>query len=432
MTQFRLARPRRRTEGARSRSTAPEASANPRSVAAALAALTLALVAGGCSLSDKEPTREGADAGTTTQLDGETITGTRTVERTKVDVVEGIGEDGGFDPRAIYERLSPGVVTVISMFGEKREPGGGEGGLGSGFVLDGEGYVATNAHVVLGEAPKFERAKEVYVEFADGNRVAAKIVGTDLNADVGLLKIDPEGLRLTPLQLGSSNNLTVGAPVAAIGSPFGEQQSLSIGVISALDRDIESLTQFRIGDAIQTDAAINRGNSGGPLLDARGRVLGINSQIKSSSGGGEGVGFAVPVDTVRRSLGQLRENGKVEYGFLGVSASPLYPQLARRLGLSVERGAVVASVERGSPAARAGLSPGKGKIEFQGQEDVPRGGDVIVAVDGKPVTQTRDLPELIGNRGPGEKVRLEVVRGKERRTVQVTLAPRPSTPPPAG
>src|SRR3954469_4412159 len=396
----------------------------------ALAAL-LALVLSGCSLSDDEKTT-GGDADPGAAVDGQTITGTRTVERTKVNVVEDIGKDGAFDPRAIYDRLGPGVVTVISTFGDTRKPGGAEGGLGSGFVLDGDGYIATNAHVVLGNAPNFGRAKNVYVEFADGNRVPAKIVGTDLNADVALLKIDPQRLTLTPLQLGESHSLHVGAPVAAIGSPFGEEQSLSVGVISALDRDIESLTQFRIGDAIQTDAAINRGNSGGPLLDAHGRVLGINSQIKSSSGGGEGVGFAVPVDTVRRSLDSLRETGNVDYGFLGVSASPLYPQLARRLGLAVERGALVGSVEKGSPAAEAGLSAGKGKIEFQGQKDIPRGGDVIVAVDGRDVTQDVDLPDLIGRKGPGQKVRLTVVRGRDRRTVNLTLAPRPSTPPPAG
>ena len=391
-------------------------------------ALLGALALGGCSLSDDEPA---GDQTTRVLEDGETVTGTRTVEKTKVNVVGDIGKGPGIDPEAIYERLSPGVVTVVSIFGKegKQRPGGGEGGQGSGFVLDGQGYVATNAHVVLGEPPKFERAREVYVEFADGNRVRAKIVGTDLNADVGLLKIDPEGLELTPLQLGSSDGLRVGAPVAAIGSPFGEEQSLSIGVISALDRDIESLTKFRIGDAIQTDAAINRGNSGGPLLDRRGRVLGINSQIKSSSGGGEGVGFAVPVDTVRRSLTQLRDTGEVDYGFLGVSASPLYPQLARRLGLPVERGALVASVEKGSPAAKAGLSAGKQKVEFQGQRDIPRDGDVIVAVDGTELTEDVDLPDLIGQKGAGEKVKLSVVRGGDRRTVEVTLAPRPSSPP---
>ena len=397
-----------------------------RAAAAALLA-AVALLGGGCSLSDDEPRTGDAGDG-----DGQTVTGTRTVERTRVNVVENIGRAGAFDPRVIYQRLSPGVVTVISIFGTDKTPAGGQGGLGSGFVLDGRGYVATNAHVVLGDAPKLDRAKQVYVELSDGNRVAARVVGTDLNADVALLKVDPEGLTLTPLRLGSSSDLRVGAPVAAIGSPFGEEQSLSIGVISALDRDIESLTQFRIGDAIQTDAAINRGNSGGPLLDARGRVLGINSQIQSSSGGGEGVGFAVPVDIVRRSLAQLRQSGRVAYGFLGVSTSPLYPQLARRLGLPVARGALVGSVQKGSPAAKAGLSAGKGKIEFQGQRGIPRGGDVIVAVDGRAITQRRDLTELVGLRGPRSRVRLDVVRGKKRRTVTVMLVPRPASSSPRG
>jgi S1-C subfamily serine protease len=387
-----------------------------------LALLALvALLAGGCALSDPNPGSQGG---------GETVTGTRTVERTKVDVVENVGRKGGFDPQAIYERLSAGVVTVISTFGPRGASGVDQGGLGSGFVLDGDGYVATNAHVVLGEPPKFERARDVYVDFADGNRIQARIVGTDLNADVALLKVDPEGLTLTPLQLGSARNLRVGAPVAAIGSPFGEEQSLSVGVISALDRNIESLTQFRIGDAIQTDAAINRGNSGGPLLDAHGRVLGINSQIKSSSGGGEGVGFAIPVDAVRRSVDSLRETGRVEYGYLGVSASAVYPQLARRLGLPVTSGALVATVQKGSPAAKAGLSPGDRKIDFQGQRDIPANGDVIVAVDGRAIVHGVDLPGLIAGKSPGQKVRLEVLRDGKRRTVQVTLAPRPSTPAP--
>jgi S1-C subfamily serine protease len=324
------------------------------------------------------------------------------------------------------------VVTILST-GLRSEDGGSGAGQGSGFVLNARGEVATNAHVVTtGEGSAIRRAESVFVRFRDRNQVPARIVGFDPFSDVALLRIEPAGLRLRPLPLGSTEDLVVGSPVAAIGSPFGEEQSLSIGVISALDRSIESLTGFSTTGAIQTDAAINRGNSGGPLLDARGRVLGINSQIKSSSGGGEGVGFAVPVDTVRRSLDSLRETGKVAYGFVGVSASPLYPQLARRLGLPVERGALVASVEKGSPAARAGLSAGKGKIEFQGQKDIPRGGDVIVAVDGREVTQDVDLPDLIGQKGPGQKIRLTVVRGDDRRTVTVTLAPRPSTPPPAG
>jgi S1-C subfamily serine protease len=188
-------------------------------------------------------------------------------------------------------------------------------------VLDGEGYIATNAHVVRGDAPKLERASTVYVKFVDGNIVPAKVVGDDLNADVALLKVNPAGLTLTPLTLGSSAKLTVGSPVAAIGSPFGESQSLSVGVISAIGRDIDSLTAFKIGNAIQTDAAINHGNSGGPLLNARGQVIGINSQIESTGGGGEGVGFAVPVDTVQRSLDELRAKGHVDYAYLGVSTT---------------------------------------------------------------------------------------------------------------
>jgi S1-C subfamily serine protease len=392
---------------------------------ATLLCVLCALALGACGRDSSSGDDASPAAGTST---GET----RTVERsTRVEVVKESGEAEGFDPEGIYRREGAGVVTIISA-GLPGETGQGAG-QGSGFVINADGEIVTNAHVVTsGEGRAIRKAENVYVRFEDGNQVPARIVGFDPFSDVALLKIDPAGLTLRPLPLGSSNGVAVGAPVAAIGSPFGEEQSLSVGVVSALDRDIQSLTGFETTGAVQTDAAINRGNSGGPLLDARGRVLGINSQIKSSSGGGEGVGFAVPVDTVRRSLDSLRETGKVAYGFLGVSASPLYPQLARRLGLPVERGALVASVEKGSPAAKADLSAGKGKIEFQGQKDIPRGGDVIVAVDGRELTQDVDLPDLIGQKGPGQKIRLEVVRRHDRRTVTVTLAPRPSTPPPAG
>src|SRR5205823_1250952 len=178
-------------------------------------------------------------------------------------------------------------------------------------------------------------------------------------------------------------SLAVGSPVAAIGSPFGEQESLSVGVVSGLDRTIDSLTNFQISGAIQTDAAINRGNSGGPLVNARGEVIGINSQIQSTGGGGEGVGFAVPIDTVKRSLSQLRTKGTAAYAYLGVQSQDLYPQLARRLGVGVLQGALVAKVESNSPAASAGITAGKGKIEFQGAKSIPSGGDVIAKVDGR-------------------------------------------------
>jgi 2-alkenal reductase len=264
------------------------------------------------------------------------------------------------------------------------------------------------------------------VEFIDGNRVPAEIVGHDPNADVALLKIDPQGLSLTPLHLGESHTIAVGEPVAAIGSPFGERQSLSIGVISALDRTIRSLTQFEIGDAIQTDAAINPGNSGGPLLDAEGRVIGINAQIKSQSGGGEGVGFAVPVDAVRRSLRELRENGRVEYGYLGVETLTVWPQLAERIDLNVNTGALVQDVVDGSPAEDAGLEAGNEDISFQGQDGIAVGGDLIVAVNGKRLTREHDLADEIGAHSAGEKVALTIFRDGDRRSLDVELGRRPA------
>ncbi len=353
------------------------------------------------------------------------------VRTTRVEVVKGLGKGGVFEPAELYDRLSPGVVTILSIFDEGSSllSDRGEGGQGSGFVLDSAGFVATNAHVVTnGEPPNVKQAEQVYVEFSDGNRVRARVVGRDLNSDVALLKIDPAGLDLTPLRLGRSGDLTVGAPVAAIGSPFGERQSLSVGVISALYRTIESLTAFQIGNAIQTDAAINPGNSGGPLLDGKGRVLGINSQIKSNSGGGEGVGFAIPVDTVRRSLAELRDDGKVDYGFLGVTSQPLYPQLAERLGLPVRTGALIVRVEDGSPADKAGLETGKDEITFQGQREIPEDGDVIVAVNGRRLTRQRDLADLVSSHSAGDEVSLEVVREGKRRKVSVELGRRPERP----
>jgi S1-C subfamily serine protease len=356
-----------------------------------------------------------------------------TVERNRIEVVEQQAERGaGFDAAAIYEGLSPGVVTVISIFDGQSplsELGGGGAGLGSGFVLDEQGRVATNAHVVAsGTGSRLEEAQEVYVEFGDGNRVPAQIVGADPFSDVALLEIDPAGLSLTPLELGSSDGLAVGQPVAAIGSPFGERQSLSVGVISALDRDIESLTRFQIGDAIQTDAAINQGNSGGPLLDAQGRVLGINAQIRSTSGGGVGVGFAIPVDTVRRSLEQLREEGEVSYGFLGVTSQDLYPQLADHLGIDAPSGVLVVDVLEGSPADAAGLESGDDTTEFQGQAQIPEGGDAIVAVDGEELDRDSTLADLVELKEPGSEVELTVVRGDEEREVTVTLAERELRP----
>jgi S1-C subfamily serine protease len=329
---------------------------------------------------------------------------------------------GRFDPVGIYRREAPGVVTVISVFRGRRSARG----LGSGFVVDGNGEVATNAHVVTeGEGRSSQRANEVYVQFADGNQVGARIVGTDPDYDVALLKVSPDpGVKLHPLPLGHSSRLVVGEPVAAIGSPFGERQSLSVGVVSAVDRTIQSLTRFQIPDAIQTDAAINRGNSGGPLVDAGGRVVGIISQFSSSSGANDGVGYAVPVDTVRRSLAQLRSRGRAEYPYVGVSTVALYPQLARRLKLPVTAGALVQEVVRGGPADQAGIRAGNQRIRFQG-EGFRAGGDVIVTVAGHPIREEADVARALAERRPGERVKMDLVRGDRRLTVEVRLGKRP-------
>lgn len=331
---------------------------------------------------------------------------------------------GEFDPAAIYAKDAPGVVTVLSLYANAVS--GSRGAEGSGFVLNQQGEIVTNAHVVTeGEGSSIRKVDQVFVRFPDRNQVAARIVGFDPNEDVALLRIDPDGLDLRPLALGSSADLRVGSPVAAIGSPFGEEGSLSTGIISALDRTLESLTKFSISGAIQTDAAINHGNSGGPLVDAQGRVLGINSQINSSSGDNSGVGFAIPIDSVKRSLEQLRERGKVDYAYLGVSTSSLYPQLAQELSLPVDHGAIVAEVVDGSPAADAGLRAGGDEVRFQGQL-VPTGSDVITAVEGETVRLDDDLGRLLAAYAPGDRVDLEVYRGKERRTVTVELSSRPS------
>jgi 2-alkenal reductase len=376
--------------------------------------------------------------------DGSSTSGpVRTVERvTTVEVVRG-GNDGGgggtggFDPAAIYARDSPGVVTVFSVLPGSDSPialGDGDApqqsptpneGIGSGFVVDGSGEVATNAHVVTdGTGAAIKQAKEVYVAFADGNEVSARIVGFDPNADVALLKIDPAGLTLRPLSLGSTRDLRVGTPVAAIGSPFGEPQSLSVGVVSATDRSIASLTGFEISGAIQTDAAINRGNSGGPLVNAKGEVLGINSQIQSTSGGGEGVGYAIPVDTVRRTLDALRTTGKVDYAYLGVATTRIYPQLARRFKLPVSKGAWVQEIVPDGPADKAGLHAGSTRTRFQARSVIP-GGDIIKAVDGKALGDEADLSVALASHKPGDKVTLRVYRDGTPRSIVVTLAARP-------
>jgi S1-C subfamily serine protease len=297
-------------------------------------------------------------------------------------------------------------------------------------VISDNGEIATNAHVVTdadsGGGGPIHEAKEVYVEFGDRNRVRAEIVGFDPNADVALLKVDPAGLDLKPLALATSEEVTVGQPVAAIGSPFEQQQSLSIGVVSATDRSIESLTKFQIEGAIQTDASINPGNSGGPLLDADAHVIGINQQISTTSGGNEGVGFAVPIPLVAHSLDELRKDGEVKYAYIGVSTEPIYPQLAERLNLPTDSGALIAKVIPDGPADQAGLQESDQQIHFQGQQ-VDVGGDVITAIDGDKLVNETDLPQLIARHDPGDTVEVEVIRDGETQTVDVKLGERPDS-----
>lgn len=392
----------------------------PLTVAVSTALLGVGVLAAGCGKSDDTTTG-----------------GTRTVTEpaTRVEVIRELPGSGSakgapaFDPTGIYERESAGVVTVIAT-GLRGTAGRGDSGLGSGFVVSDEGEIATNAHVVTsGEGGDIRRATTVYVRFQDGNQVGAEIVGHDPFADVALLKLkDLKGLTLRPLPLGSSGEVRVGEPVAAIGSPFGEEQSLSIGVVSALDRSIDSLTGFKTSGAIQTDAAINHGNSGGPLLNAKGEVLGINSQIRTESGDGSGVGFAVPVDAVRRSIEQLRKNGKVDYAYLGVSSSAVYPQLAAKFDLPVSKGAWIQVVTKGGPADKSGIKAGVGEKIFQARPYAP-GGDLIVAVEGKEVEAETDLGRLLLEHDPGETVTLTLYRDGRRQDVDVKLGNRPAVAP---
>jgi S1-C subfamily serine protease len=338
-----------------------------------------------------------------------------------------------FDAARIYAERSSGVVTIYAYFGDVPADDDAPASQGSGFVVSPGGYILTNSHVITtaGEAPSDDTraARHVFVRFSDGDRVVAEIVGWDVFDDVGVVKVDPKEHPLQPLPLGDSAAVVVGEPVAAIGSPFGKETSLAVGVVSATNRSIESLTSlYDLSGAIQTDAPINKGNSGGPLFDARGRVIGINAQIRSQSGNGEGVGFAVPINAAKRSMRQLIDTGRVAYSYVGVTTEDLTPSIAREFGDPVERGAVIVDVRRDSPGDRSGLRGATEQRFFRG-ESVSRGGDIVVAIDGLPVRTADELVRIIAERlRPGETAVFTVVRGRERRDVRVVLGERPTRP----
>src|SRR4051794_5653551 len=332
-----------------------------------------------------------------------------------------------FTPRDIYKRDAPGVVFVRAQVVQRTQspfdmaPTEQQGeATGSGFVIDRNGDILTNAHVIDG-------AVKVTVQFSDNKSVDAKIVGKDVSSDIALLKVDTDGLALHPLSLGSAKSVQVGDPTIAIGNPFGLDRTLTTGVVSALQREIQAPNGFKIDNVIQTDAAINPGNSGGPLLDATGKVIGINSQIETggSGRGNVGIGFAVPIDTAVKELGQLKKSGKVERAWLGVSSLTVDGSLSQ-LNLPAGQGALVQSVQKGSPADKAGLKGGDISAQMGGSP-ITLGGDLVTKVDGKPVKSSDDLAGLVENKKAGDKVTLTYFRGKDQKTATVTLGKRPAS-----
>lgn len=326
------------------------------------------------------------------------------------------------DARGVYDRVSPGVVTLRASL-----PGGEGDNLGTGSVIDKRGFIVTNLHVVSNvEGSSRTIADKVYVEFLDGSRAVARVVGQDPNADLALLQIrDVSELDLQPVVIGDSEAVRVGDPVMTIGSPFGRPGSMSVGVVSGRDRVISSLVgSYGVQGALQTDAAVNRGNSGGPLLDAKGRLIGINSQIDTQTQLNEGVAYAIPSAIVKQMLPRLRQGGTVQYAYLGVTSRSVTEQLARVLDLPVDSGALIQGVAEGSPAAKGGLSGPVAAQDFYG-EQVAVGGDIVVAVDDQRVDTAEQLTAAITAKLPGDEVKIKVVKADgTRETRSIVLQPR--------
>ena len=345
-----------------------------------------------------------AGAGTHAVLSDDSGTVVREVT---VQDAESAAAAGVLSIAQIYSRSFKGVVEITASGGSPTFGGEEEQqAQGSGFVFDRQGTIVTNQHVVDG-------AESIRVRLWNGTTYTAELVGTDPSTDLAVIKVEAPESVLAPLSLGDSNDLEVGATVVAIGSPFGLEGTVTSGIVSALHRQMTAPNDFTITDSIQTDAAINHGNSGGPLLDTSGRVIGVNAQIESESGGNDGIGFAIPSNTVRSIVSQLLESGTVEHAYLGVTM------------VSVPEGVAVTEVRPGTPAAEAGLRPATGSRTVDGQ-DIPTGGDVIVALDGAAVSSSAELQSAVDANLPGDTVSITVLRSGERKTIDVTLGTRPS------
>jgi S1-C subfamily serine protease len=362
---------------------------------------------------------------------GSTTTVTAPLATPAIDTSSSGDESSGNVVNQIYKRDGEGVAFIqadveagdsqsFNPFGEPESEGGGSA-TGSGFVIDQEGHVLTNNHVIDG-------ADKIEVKLGTSETAyEATVVGTDPATDVALLDVDAPADKLHPLALGRSAELEVGDPVVAIGNPFGLDLTVTSGIVSALQRQIEAPNGFAISNVIQTDAAINPGNSGGPLINAAGEVIGINSQIQTGGGSGNvGIGFAVPIDTIRSEIQQLETDGKVTHAFLGISGASISPDLARAVNLPVDEGVLVQTVTEDGPAAEAGIEGGNTSATIEGAE-VRLGGDILTELNGKKVTDMEDVIDLVNTAESGEKVEVTYLRGGETKTVTVTLGDRPAS-----
>jgi S1-C subfamily serine protease len=339
----------------------------------------------------------------------------------------------GLSVNEIYERAAPGVVRVnatnnSTSFAPRGLPSDQfpttpqSSALGSGFVIDKAGHIVTNYHVVEG-------ADEVTVSFSNRDTVQAEIVGADPSTDLAVLRVETAASGLTPLPMGDSDAVRVGDAVVAIGNPFGLDRTVTSGIVSALQRLITAPNQFTIDHVIQTDAPINHGNSGGPLLSSRGRVIGVNTQIETgaTATGNVGIGFSVPSNTVKDVVAQILRTGSVDHPYLGISGQAVTPEVADKYNLAVQKGVIVGSVTQDSGADKAGLKGGKTQVVVAGVTFV-LGGDIIVSFDGEKISSIEQLRDAVAAHKPGDKVKVVIYRDANKTSVTVTLGRQPPSP----